>query len=78
MGDIDGDGRPDLVVQSPDGLLHLYRGNGAGGVSSTETFSVPALGTLAGVLAQPGGFGDLLTATQDALVVIPNDGAGHF
>ena len=30
-GDFSGDGKPDLLARRPDGVLLLYRGNGAGG-----------------------------------------------
>jgi hypothetical protein len=76
-GDVTGEGQPDFVVQDAKGLVHVYPGDGAGGLAAESTTVVGA-GFLSAILARPGGFGDLIFTTGQDVVVVPNDGAGGF
>jgi hypothetical protein len=77
FGDVTGDGKADFIVADGAGLIHVYPGDGAGGIGA-ESGSAVAGGTLSGVLARPDGHGDLLFSTSQDFVVVPNDGAGGF
>lgn len=77
MADVTGDGRADVVAHDSSGLVHVFPGDGAGGFGP-ESATTIAGGTLAGVLARPDGFGDLLTISRQDMILLPNDGAGGF
>lgn len=88
LGDVDGDGRFDLVVSNdrPDQKL-IYRGDGKGGFRHAGTFGDPAWPTRYVTLADLSGdgFPDIIAANRSAAsatrspsYVCLNDGKGNF
>jgi hypothetical protein len=82
LGDVTGDGHPDLVVarQSPLAWL-VFPGTADGLVSGTARDDLSFQpGAAAAFSAIPGSAGaaDLVLETSGGLLVLRNDGAGHF
>jgi VCBS repeat protein/FG-GAP repeat protein len=82
LGDVDGDGLPDLVVaQSPPFPWHVYRGTVDGGFEAAPAPGLdlvyPATGQLALVPGRAAGR-DLLLVGGTGTVVLENDGFGRF
>jgi hypothetical protein len=80
-GDLDGDGRADLVVALGEGALPVIvlRGDGAGGFQPSQSFAGP-YGPEALQLADLDGDGrpEVLLTSYDGLSVLPNLGGGDL
>ncbi len=81
IGDVDGDGLPDLVVSqfAPD-PWHVFRGLAGGTFETSPAAGLDFAGGDAGFSLTPGATAglDLILAYNTAMVIHPNDGAGHF
>jgi FG-GAP-like repeat/Tachylectin len=83
-GDWSGDGKPDLLARTTDGVLLLYRGNGAGGFLSGQGEQIgTGWGSLTALLTprdwNGDGHPDLLARTSDGkLLMYRGNGAGGF
>ena len=84
LGDVDGDGRPDLFIASVEHPAALYHNDGDfhfTDVTAASGIDASALATTGAVFADVDGDGDLdlLVGTLGGpLVLWLNDGAGHF
>jgi FG-GAP-like repeat/Tachylectin len=82
-GDWSGDGKPDLLARTSDGLLLLYRGNGTGGFSGSGQQIGTGWGGLSALITprdwNGDGHPDLLARTSEgALLMYRGNGAGGF
>ena len=77
VGDLNGDGLPDVAVSSEYGGVFVSFGNGSGGFGAPVTL-VPNdyIGSL--IVADLNGQTDLVGTTNGGVVVIPEDGQGNF
>jgi len=83
-GDFNGDARPDLLVRRSDGVLLLYRGNGAGGFLTGMGEPIGSGWGPFTALLSPGDFSgdgnpDVLARSSDgALLMYRGNGAGGW
>jgi hypothetical protein len=78
VGDLNRDGRPDLVVASPAGTISILLASGPGTFGAPTTFALASPRALALEDVNRDGILDLVVAAGDGVSVLLGNGAGGF
>jgi FG-GAP-like repeat/Cadherin domain/FG-GAP repeat len=79
VGDVNGDGHPDLIVARTSGKLSVLPGNGIGAFPTLTQFNIPANASSLVVLDVNGdGHRDLVVASPGFVTVLVGSGNGNF